>query len=190
MPEERQETRAEEVARVRGYLASQSMRRTPAQLVETVQQAHQQFLAAIAAVPDTLLQTTPSEGEWSALDVLLHVRNVAAIEAASIPAVIERGEQPPDIEDTLLPAPREVSREGLLAELEQLRQRLFAAVLAADPQAHLDITWGHIEFGKMLWREWMLFARVHALDHARQVQTILAALIPAEEGAVERETRH
>jgi len=64
----------------------------------------------------------------------------------------------------------------LLAELEALRERLIASVLQADPQAHLDITWGHREFGQMNWREWLLFARVHILDHARQMQAIAAAL--------------
>ena len=56
------------------------------------------------------------------------------------------------------------------------RERLIAVVLQADPQAHLDIVWGHNEFGKMNWREWLLFARVHTLDHARQMQAIAAAL--------------
>ena len=50
------------------------------------------------------------------------------------------------------------------------------SVLQADPEAHLDILWGHDEFGKMHWREWLLFARVHELDHARQMQAIGAAL--------------
>ena len=45
-----QETREEEVARVRSYLASQAMRRTPAQIVEAVRDAHRQFLEAMATV--------------------------------------------------------------------------------------------------------------------------------------------
>jgi len=51
MAQEKQETREEEVARVRSYLASQAMRRTPEQLVEALREAHQQFLAATAACP-------------------------------------------------------------------------------------------------------------------------------------------
>lgn len=176
MTEERTESRAEEVARIRSYLASQSMRRTPAQLVETVQEAQQQFLAAVATVPDSLLRTTPLEGEWSAIDVLLHVRTIAAIDESAISAVLERGEQPPDIEDIIVAAPLETTRTELLADLERFRQQLIAVVLQADPEAHLDITWGHREFGPMNWREWLLFARVHTLDHVRQIQAIAAAL--------------
>ena len=63
-----------------------------------------------------------------------------------------------------------------LAAIEDARQRLLAAVLAADPAARLDITWAHREFGALNWREWLLFARVHTLDHARQLQAIAAAL--------------
>ena len=176
MAQERQETREEEVARVRSYLASQAMRRTPEQLVEALREAQRQFLAAVAAVPDADFRTVPKEGEWSAADVLAHVRSIAAFDERSIVGVLERGEQPPDVDDALEPAPRYATREQMLADIEALRERLIDAVLQADPQAHLDIVWGHNEFGNMNWREWLLFARVHTLDHARQVQAIAAGL--------------
>ena len=189
MTKERHESREEEVARVRSYLASQSMRRTPAQLVETLQDAYQQFLAAVVTVPDALFRTTPREGAWSAIDVLLHMRTIAAIDESAIAGVLERGEQPPDIQDAIVSAPQETTRTDLLADLQRFRMQLIAVVLQADPQAHLDITWSHPEFGAMNWREWLLFARVHTLDHARQIQSIAAAFIPDEEGSV-HETGH
>ena len=176
MAQERQETREEEVARVRIYLASQAMRRTPEQLVEALREAHRQFLAALAAVPGDGFRTVPKEGEWSAADVLAHIRSIAAFDARSIGGVLERGEQPPNVDDVLERAPSHDTREQLLADIEALRERLIAVVLQADPQAHLDIVWGHNEFGNMNWREWLLFARVHTLDHARQMQSIAAVL--------------
>jgi hypothetical protein len=176
MTGELQETREEEVARVRSYLASQSMRRTTAQLVEAVQQAHQQFLAAINAVPETLIRATPHAGEWSTLDVLLHMRTIAAFELSSFSSVLVRGERPPDGRDALTPAPLEMTRTSLLADLEYLRTQLIALVLPAAADAHLDLTWSYPEFGAMHWREWLLFARVHTLDHTRQVQSIAATL--------------
>ena len=176
MAQEKQETREEEVARVRSYLASQAMRRTPAQLVEALREAHQQFLAATAAVPDADFRTVPKEGEWSAADVLSHVRSIAAIDERSICGVLERGEQPANVDDVLVHAPTDATQGQLLADIEGLRERLIAVVLQADPQAHLDIVWGHNEFGNMNWREWLLFARVHTLDHARQMQAIAAAV--------------
>src|SRR5215467_10231188 len=101
MTKEKQETRAEEVARVRSYLASQAMRRTPEQLVETLREAHKQFLAATAAILDADFRTIPREGEWSAADLLAHVCAIAAFDDRSICGVIELGEQPEDVEDAL-----------------------------------------------------------------------------------------
>jgi uncharacterized damage-inducible protein DinB len=176
MAQEKQETRAEEVARVRGYLASQAMRRTPEQLVETLREAHHQFLAALAAIPDSSFRAVPQEGEWSAADVLAHMRRIAAFDERSIVGLLERGEQPRDVDDVLEQAPTGATREQLLADIEALREHLITVVLRADPQGHLDILWSHNEFGAMNWREWLLFARVHTLDHARQLQSIAAAL--------------
>ena len=152
MSQEKQETRKEEIARVRSYLATQATRRTPAQLVEALREAHHQFLIALAAVPDAAFRTIPREGEWSAADVLAHVRTIAAFDERSICGVIERGEQPPNVDDALEQAPTNATREHMLADIEALRERLIAVVLQADPQAHLDIVWGHNEFGNMNWR--------------------------------------
>src|SRR5260370_33660340 len=99
MAQEKQETREEEVARVRSYLASQAMRRTPEQLVEALREAHRQFLAATAAVPDTAFRTIPGEGACSAADVLEHVRSIAARDGRSIGGVIERADQPSNFDD-------------------------------------------------------------------------------------------
>lgn len=176
MSEQRQETRKEEVARVRSYLASQSMRRTTEQIVEALREAQRQFLAAVALISDADFRTPPAEEEWSAADVLSHVYAIAAFDERSIRAVIERDEQPADVSDQIEAAPAGVTREQMLAAIEQLREQLIASVLQANPQAHLDIVWGHREFGKMNWREWLLFARVHTLDHARQISSIAGAL--------------
>jgi len=181
MTQNQQETRAEELTRVRSYLASQSMKRTPEQLVETLQEAHHQFVSALAMIPDAQSRTIPHEGEWSALDVLLHMHRMAAFDISSISAVLERGEQPSEIQDVIVSAPPEAMRATLLAELIQYREQLFALVQRTDGQKALNITWLHPEFGEMNWREWTLFARVHTLDHARQLQSIAASLAQQEQ---------
>ena len=91
--------------------------------------------------------------------------------------MIEHGEQPTDVDDVLEQAPTNVTREQMLTDTEAHLQRLIAVVLQADPLAHLDIVWPHNEFGNMNWREWLLFARVHALDHAHQMQAIAAIVV-------------
>ena len=178
MTQEKQETREEEVARVRSYLASQAMRRKPEQIVEALREAYQQFLTALAAVPDATFRTAPKEGEWSAADVLAHVHRITVSQERSISGVIERGEQPTQVDDVVEQAPTNVTREQLLTDTQAHLERLIAVVLGADPLIHLDTVWAHNEFGIMNWRVWLLFARVHALDHAHQMQTI-AAIVAA-----------
>ena len=178
--EESQRTYEEELARIRSYLASQSVKRTPAQLVEAVREAHRQFLEAAAAIPAASFSTSPQEGEWSAADVLNHVFHIANMEEQTICAVLERGERPVDVQDFSTPA-ADLTAEQMLAAISDMRERLTASVLQADPQAHLDVTWRGSDFGQLNWREWLLFARIHELDHARQLQAIAAALT-AQEG--------
>src|SRR5437764_2974102 len=178
MTQEKQETREEEVARVRSYLASQAMRRTPEQLVEALREAHQQFLAATAAVPDDAFRTTPKDGEWSAADVLAHVRTIAAIDERSICGVIDRGEQPANVDDALEQAPTNATREQLLTDIEALRERLIAVVLQADPQAHLDVVWGHNDFHHMECRQRLSIAPSHTPNHASQMQATAARCAP------------
>ncbi len=110
MAQEKQETRDEEVARVRSYLASQAMRRSPEQIVEALREATQQFLTATAAVSNAVFHTVPKEGEWSAADVLAHVRHIATLEERSICGVIEHGKQPANIDDVIKQAPMNATR--------------------------------------------------------------------------------
>ncbi|GAC1358843.1 MAG: hypothetical protein NVSMB38_42170 [Ktedonobacteraceae bacterium] len=186
MAQEKQEPRDEEVARVRSYLASQAMRRSPEQIVEALREADQQFLTATATVPDAAFHTVPKEGEWSAADILAHVHRITALDEQSICGVLEHGKQPKNVDDVLEQAPTSTTREHMLTDIEALRERLIAVVLQADPQTHLDITWGHNEFGNMNWREWLLFARVHTLDHVRQMQAITDVLTSPNATSIEK----
>src|SRR5260370_12125026 len=98
------------------------------------------------------------QGEWSALDVLLHMRTMAAFDASAIAEVLERGEQPPNIQDAIVPASQETTRTDLLADLGRFRQQLIAAVLQAGPNAHLDIVWSHPQFAAIYCTSWSLLS--------------------------------
>jgi hypothetical protein len=171
------ETRAEEVARVRSYLAAQAMKRTIPQLIETLQESRSQFNAVIATISDEDFYKTAIENEWSAAEVLEHVRIIAQRDIETICFVLENGETPVLFPyDFAHPDPANATKQALLQAIEDLREQLIATVIKADPEAHLNITWKHSEFGEMHWREWFLFARVHTLDHVRQLQKISNAL--------------
>ena len=171
------ETREEEVARVRSYLTSQAKKRTPAQMIENLQEARTQFIEVANSISDQDFYAHPIENEWSAAEVLEHVRLIALADNDTIVKVVETGE-PVDFPRYSYrdPEPNGATKADLLQTIEEMRDQLVAAVAKADPVAHLEITWLHSEFGELNWREWLLFARVHTLDHVRQLQKIAAAL--------------
>ena len=59
------------------------------------------------------------------------------------------------------------------------RDALFARVLRAEPAEHPECVIEHPFFGRLSWRETLLFLRLHDLDHAGQLQKIAAALVAA-----------
>ncbi len=160
----------EEIIRLRGYLATQSMRRTPEQILEALQEAYQQFIQAIAGVPNIM---SPHEHAWSVLEIVEHVSLFLSQYQAAICGVLEKGERPSDVHDRQAIIPqgdKTNTKERLLLAFATIFEHLTFAVLHADPSASLDRTWRHFELGEMHWREWLLFSRVHLLDHVRQVQ--------------------
>ncbi len=88
----------EETNRLRNYLASQSMRRTPVQLIEAVQNVYQEFVQMILAYPDALFRERLSKHEWSSAEVVEHVQAFSAIYIQAICTAIEYGKQPEGVD--------------------------------------------------------------------------------------------
>lgn len=163
----------EEIVRLRGYLTTQSMRRTPTYMIEALQEAYHQFVTAVLALPDATYHTRPDEHAWSASEIVEHVYLFMSSYKIAICGVLEKGQRPPDVDDrqTIIPYGNKAgTRDEQLFTLEEVFTSLTLTVLQADPFVHLDITWKHFELGAMHWREWFLFARVHLLDHIHQVK--------------------
>ena len=77
--------------------------------------------------------------------------------------------QPPQ-QDFLQQEP--AKRLELLTALQSSLQHLARTIHLTEPDFYLEVTWKHFELGAMNWREWLLLARVHLLDHVRQLQTM------------------
>ncbi|HZQ38758.1 MAG TPA: DinB family protein [Dehalococcoidia bacterium] len=178
MAEQQTETREQMFARVREYLLAQGEKLSPSAIVEKVRESQAAVLAAAERLPAGTLATAPADGEWSAADVLQHVISSGESVGRSIVETIERRDAAGVLfEDRLEHAGAELSvaraRELLLAD----REALFAAALAADPAAHLDVpAIEHMWFGPLNWKSALLFLRVHDLDHTRQIEAIAATL--------------
>ena len=162
----------EERERIRGYLQAQAAKLSPAELADKIRADMEQVRAAIDAVPAERFDHAPP-GEWSANTICSHLVHTSDDVARGIIAVLDSGAQPQPVADQL-----GAEGSGIRAGAEWWqsllagREALLTRVRAATGDEHLDITWEHPFFGQLNWREWVLFTRIHDIDHARQLQSL------------------
>jgi hypothetical protein len=164
---------ASEAQRIRGYLVSQAAKLTIPELVDKLRRDALPLRAAAGRVPADRFGERPAEGEWSAAEVFTHVLEMTEHGDAAIGAIIAGG-QPMRVRDAVsgrVAAGLE-GAEDYWRAFESLREPFYARVLEARGDEHLDVTISHPTFGPLNWREWMLFMRVHDLDHMRQIEAI------------------
>lgn len=167
----------DEAERVRGYLLAQANKLSVPELVEKVRRDSMPLWDAAAAVPAARFTEQPEPGEWSAAEVLTHVLEMTERGGAAIEGIIESGAIPPLIRDEIGGEQRAglVTAEDYQRVWTDRREQLYERVLRARGDEHLDVKITHQTFGAFSWREWLLFMRVHDLDHMRQIQAISGA---------------
>jgi hypothetical protein len=171
---------ASERERLRQYLVEQAAAKTVEELIERVEAGMAELSAAARAIPAGRFGERPPGDAWSPLDCLRHAvywnsevaRGVlhAALTGEVVMGPVPAGALPP--EDAGVP----FEPEALLEVQAQANASLYEHVRAAEPGAFLDVRWEHPFFGALNWREWLLFLRLHALDHARQLAAMREAL--------------
>lgn len=168
---------ASEQERIRSYIVSQANKLSLPQLVEKVRNDTEPLKDAASIVPVARFNERPSEGEWSAAEVWTHILEMNEHGASAIPAIIARGEIPARANDVISGETRAGLKAGpdYYAAYLQRRQALLDVVTHAAGDEHLDVKMHHSMFGDFSWREWLLFMRVHDLDHLRQLQSVAAA---------------
>ncbi|HTO11856.1 MAG TPA: DinB family protein [Candidatus Binatia bacterium] len=165
---------SEETLRIRGYLTAQGAKLSPEQIIGKVQEAMAQLRAAAAAVPAARFTDAPAPGEWSANEVMAHVVEAGRHFGGAIVRVLD-GQPPGQPRDAAARDTRPRPLEEWWGLLERDRDALFARVRSAHPMARLEATISHPFFGALNWRETLLFMRLHDLDHAGQLQKVVAA---------------
>lgn len=151
---------------VLNYIRSQAAQKTIDQLIERVQLGVDGLHAAANAIPESLLDVDADDG-WTARQCLHHAVASNLQNARQILYVAHTGELPgPENADV-----PEARGEALAAHQEGL-ESLYEHARAADPDAFLDTTWRHQFFGDLNWREWLIFLRVHCLDHTGQLNAM------------------
>ncbi len=167
----------DEAARVRGYLVSQANKLSLADLVAKVRTDSAALEAAGAAVPAARFNDRPADGEWSASEVWTHILQMSENGAASITGIIESGAKPAPARDVISGDTRSAltTSAAYWQTYITVREKLYDRVLEATGDEHLDVKISHMTFGDFSWREWLLFMRVHDLDHMRQLQALTQA---------------
>ena len=164
----------EEAERVRSYLLSQANRLSVPDLVDKVRTDTQPLRDAAAAVSPDRFQDRPGPDDWSAAEVIAHVLDMNEAGAAAIAGILDTGERPAPIADEMQHVVRRDvhNADDFWRLYAPRREQLYARVLQAKGDEHLDVKITHRDFGELSWREWLLFMRVHDLDHMHQLQAL------------------
>ncbi len=165
-----------EAERIRSYLIAQANKLSLGELVEKVRADCSPLREAGASVPQQRFNDRPGEGEWSAAEVWTHVLEMSEHGARAITGILDSGALPERTRDQISGQTRGLATsEDYWKAYSGIREPFYERVLKAEGNEHLDVKITHPMFGDFSWREWLLFMRVHDLDHTRQLQAISAA---------------
>ncbi len=167
---------SEEQLRIRSYLQAQAAKLSVADLMGKVRADSEQLAAAALAASAVDANTRPAPGGWSVNEVLEHLRETSRRVNAGMLSAARGGAQPSGLADALSAATESRSPAAWVDVIRAEREVAFARLAPLNGDENLEIRWSHPFFGDLNWREWLLFLRLHDLDHANQVREIAIAL--------------
>lgn len=153
------------------------------------------FLTAADAVPAEEWKTRPSEGRWSAAELVAHLmmveravigkadrvaqkppKRVSLLKRIHIPmALVEsrwiRRKAPTPVEPDMLR-----DKEGMLAELRTVRERSLAFLEETRDRNMGEYSWAHPALGTLNVYEWLQFVASHEVRHTKQMREIADSL--------------
>jgi hypothetical protein len=165
-----------EADRIRSYLQVQAAKLSLPELIEKVQSDMQQVKLTLDTVPAHRFTERPAEDDWSANEVANHLVQTSRGVASGIKTVLDTGAQPSGVIDRMSASPEVRTADEWWHLLETDREAILARASSASGDEHLEVKWAHPVFGDLNWREWVLFMRVHDLDHARQLSAVVEAI--------------
>jgi uncharacterized protein YndB with AHSA1/START domain len=168
------------------------------EILDHLDRCHTELKDAVAEVPPSLQKTRTAPDRWSVAEIVEHLALVEArIGKLLIPALNEAAAGALENETSSVHPMMDVSRvvdrsqritageasqpqagldlEDGLATLEERREELRQAVLAADGRALGAVIRPHPRFGDLNLYQWLLFTGAHEARHAAQVREIAAA---------------
>jgi hypothetical protein len=167
---------SEEQQRIRSYLQAQAAKLSVAEIMDKVRADSEQLHAAAQAAMAIDASRRPSPEDWSVNEVLRHLQESSARVNAGILAAAFQAQQPGAVADRIEATDDVRPPIEWVGLLRREREATFARLTVLRGGENLSIRWNHPFFGDLNWREWLLFLRLHDLDHAGQVRQIVAAL--------------
>lgn len=164
-------------------------------VIASMAKAQTGLLSAADAVAPEKWKTPPSEGRWSAAELVAHLmmveravigkadrvaqkppKHVSLLKRIHIPmALVEsrwiRRKSPVPVEPEMLR-----DKEIMLAELRTVRERSLAFLEETRGRNLGEYCWKHPALGTLNTYEWMQFIASHELRHTKQMREIAASL--------------
>ncbi len=158
-----------------------------------------ELLEMVAGLSQERLDERPSPDAWSAGEVLHHLLLVEKLVGALLARMVERapeGEEPASEAAVSLPAdvasvvtslpvfPGAVPEHGLdggrlLRELAEARGEVLRIASLARGRDVSRARFPHPAFGRLGFRQWLLFLAEHETGHGRQIRAVLERLSSA-----------
>jgi hypothetical protein len=168
--------------------------------IEYIQAKRAELLASFAGVSSERLKVRPRPGEWSAAEVIDHLRivegGIARLFAKKIAQAKEAGLRQENSTHSVLGSldhigetldhgkieapvavtpPLEVDVEAAIAGLDTTRTSLLNALGTGDGLALGDIKHSHPILGELDLYQWLIFVGRHEARHARQIRRVLSS---------------
>ena len=164
-------------------------------ILDRMSKAQTGLLSAADSVPADDWNTRPSEGKWSAAELVAHLmmveravigkadrvaqkppKRVSLLKRIHIPmALVEsrwiRRKSPVPVEPEMLR-----DKEAMLAELRTVRERSLAFLEETRGRNLSEYCWTHPALGTLNTYEWMHFLASHEVRHTKQMREIAANL--------------
>jgi uncharacterized damage-inducible protein DinB len=169
-------------------------------ILSCMARAQTELLTAADAVAAHEWKTRPSEGKWSAAELVAHLmmveravigkadrvrqhppKRVSLLKRIHIPmALVEsrwiRRKSPVPVRPEMLG-----DKEVMLAELRSVRERSLAFLEETRSRNLAGYFWAHPALGTLNTYEWMQFIASHEVRHTKQMREIVASLLKAIE---------
>lgn len=160
--------------RVVSYISHQAQKDLGA-IRGLIEDGRGRLLAQLDGLSEEQAAFRPGADQWSVVEVLRHV---AAAErwAAGIAAGLARGRSP---DDERRAGDQGTEAVASLADgrrtIEESHREMLAVVDALPAEPDAQATADHPFFGPLTCKQWLVFQRVHDLDHCGQIEQIRAA---------------